>query len=156
MINPATHICELEDLDYSRINEGFIVCQECGRTGTLRTYPDYKNGGTKSYWFFDPPKRYFMPGFHGKDYWPVPDEETKARYRREYEEAVSERQLRLDELDKIERERQFNADDAHGGWLRLQSETGGKRWTPTKTSKPKKKAKRSKIRVAITVRKTWQ
>lgn len=114
-VDPRQHDCQLEELDYSAVAEGFIRCTVCPRQWNLHHFAD---GGTC--WINSCPVR--MPNEHGPHFWtsdlkPYPPPTT--------EEIIANRALRQEMIDKKEKERIESIKAEQAGLTWLQSQRGG-------------------------------
>jgi hypothetical protein len=115
-VAPQTHACDVDDLDYSKVADGFIRCTVCPRSWKLIVS---FNGFTK--WINSCEVR--MPVDHvdwlaGMTPYPAPSEE----------EVLANRKARLEMLDQKEHERIMQFQDGRGAldWLKRERGAGGK------------------------------
>jgi hypothetical protein len=107
MTDLFTHICPFSTLDYSRVEQGQIVCVECGRRWELRTW----NGGGQ--WICNYPPIRIEP----QNLWPLEPPEVLAQRRQE----LNERQARLNQLVLVERQRAQELSETMAAQQRLSS-----------------------------------
>lgn len=148
-VAPQTHACDVDDLDYSKVADGFIRCTVCPRSWKLIIS---FNGFTK--WVNSCEVR--MPVDHvdwlaGMKPYPAPTEE----------EIVANRQKRLDMLDQVQRDRMHTFNDLGAGldWLQKLRGAGGKvdrEWVEERFANPEpekpvqRRTKRRNVSVTIT------
>lgn len=107
-INPFDHPCDLSELDYSRVEDGLIICTTCSRQWRLRSID---HGAV---WDNSAPTR--MPGGHGPHFW---TSDLKPYPKPTAEEILANRQARLDMLDQKAAEKRRLFEDSRDGldWL---------------------------------------
>lgn len=112
-MNAALHFCDLSEIDYARVDDGYLVCNVCHRQWTLKIWND------RGYWNAYPPMQPMPP----RNLWPMDSPEVIEARR---VEIANTRQARLTMLDRLERNRAEALSESLGAANRFSSMIGKK------------------------------